>query len=230
MARIVNEEEYTLRRNEILQVAQRLVQTKGYGQMAIQDILDELKISKGAFYHYFDSKHTLLESIIESIIDEVKKIALPIVEDADMSAVEKLECVFSTITRWKTAQIPYYMDLLYVWYADDNAIVRQKVETVTIKRVGPMITEVIYQGIREGVFNLSHPTQVVNLILTILTQFGNTLAAMIIARDPSRKDPRVIKEMSAAYTEAIERILGAPTGTLHLYDLDTLMTWMVLPD
>jgi AcrR family transcriptional regulator len=198
--------------------------------MSIQDILDELRISKGAFYHYFDSKHTLLEAIIESIIDEVEKIALPIVDDAHISAVEKLERVFSTITRWKTAQIPYYMDLLYVWYADDNAIVRQKVQTVSIKRLGPMINEVIYQGIREGVFNPSHPTLVVNLILTILTEFGNTLAMMIIAKDPSRNDPGVIMEMSAAYTEAIERILGAPPETLHLYDLDTLMTWMVLPE
>jgi AcrR family transcriptional regulator len=32
-----------------------LVFTKGFEQMSIQDILDELHISKGAFYHYFDS-------------------------------------------------------------------------------------------------------------------------------------------------------------------------------
>jgi AcrR family transcriptional regulator len=230
MARIVKEEEYALRRNDILNVAQHLLQTKGYGQMSIQDILDELKISKGAFYHYFDSKHALLEATIESIIDEIEKVATPIVSDPDMSAVEKLERVFSTISGWKTAQIPYYMDLLYVWYADDNAIVRQKVETVSIKRVGPMINEVIYQGIREGVFNPSHPSLLVNLILTILTQFGNTLAMMIITKDPSRKDPRVIQEMSAAYTDAIERLLGMPKETLQLYDLDILMTWMVQPE
>ena len=55
MSRIVKEEEYTLRRNDILDTARRLVYTKGYEQMTIQDILDALQISKGAFYHYFDS-------------------------------------------------------------------------------------------------------------------------------------------------------------------------------
>ena len=65
MARIVKEEEYVEKRNEILAVAQRLVYTKGYEQMTIQDMLDELQISKGAFYHYFGSKQALLEALIE---------------------------------------------------------------------------------------------------------------------------------------------------------------------
>ena len=47
------------KRNEILDSARRLVYSKGYEQMTIQDILGELQISKGAFYHYFDSKGAL---------------------------------------------------------------------------------------------------------------------------------------------------------------------------
>src|SRR5262245_58568880 len=54
MARVVKE--HAVRRGEILDVAQRLVYTSGYEQMTIQDMLDELQISKGAFYHYFSSK------------------------------------------------------------------------------------------------------------------------------------------------------------------------------
>ena len=45
MARTAKErtvKEATVRRNEILDVAQRLVQTRGYEQMAIQDILDQI--------------------------------------------------------------------------------------------------------------------------------------------------------------------------------------------
>ena len=70
MARIVKEQAYAVKRNEILDVAQRLVYTKGYEQMTIQDILDGLPISKGAFYHYFDSKQALLEALIERMLKE----------------------------------------------------------------------------------------------------------------------------------------------------------------
>ena len=38
MARTVKEEDYAVKRKEILDVAQRLVYTKGYEQMSIQDI------------------------------------------------------------------------------------------------------------------------------------------------------------------------------------------------
>ena len=39
MARTVKEQEYATKRNEILDIARKLVYTKGYEQMSIQDIL-----------------------------------------------------------------------------------------------------------------------------------------------------------------------------------------------
>ena len=56
MPRTVNQQENTAKRNEILDAAQRLVYNKGYERMTIQDILADVQISSGAFYHYFASK------------------------------------------------------------------------------------------------------------------------------------------------------------------------------
>ena len=72
MPRVVKEEDYAARRNEILDVARKLVYTRGYEQMSIQNILDALKISKGAFYHYFDSKQSLLDGLIERMLDDAE--------------------------------------------------------------------------------------------------------------------------------------------------------------
>src|SRR5215469_10592258 len=120
MARIVKA--HAVRRNEILDVAGGLISTKGYEQMTIQDILDSLQISKGAFYHYFDSKRALLEAIIERMQHEVEQILLPIVHDRELPALEKLHRFSVTISRWKTARKDFFLALLHVWYRDDNAI------------------------------------------------------------------------------------------------------------
>src|SRR5215831_16667548 len=81
MARIVKEP--AVRRNEILDVAQRLVYTKGYEQMTIQDIVDDLQLSKGAFYHYFDSKQALLEALVQRLLDQmVEGFLLPLMHNA----------------------------------------------------------------------------------------------------------------------------------------------------
>ena len=56
MARTVNVAEHAARRDEILDAAQRLILSTGYERLTVHDILDDLQISKGAFYHYFGSK------------------------------------------------------------------------------------------------------------------------------------------------------------------------------
>src|SRR5438128_3469885 len=104
MTRIVKEKEYAVRRNAILDVAQLLVYTKGYEQMTIQDILDDLQISKGAFYHYFDSKQALLEALIERLLEEIVQHILPIVHDPHLPALEKLQRYFAMVVRYRTAQ------------------------------------------------------------------------------------------------------------------------------
>jgi TetR/AcrR family transcriptional regulator, transcriptional repressor for nem operon len=71
MVRVVKDP--TVRRTEILDVAQRLLVTRGYEEMGVQDILDELQISKGAFYHYFDSKLALLAAVIDRMQDALRE-------------------------------------------------------------------------------------------------------------------------------------------------------------
>ncbi|HEY6410892.1 MAG TPA: helix-turn-helix domain-containing protein, partial [Ktedonobacteraceae bacterium] len=89
MARIVNEEAYAARRNAILDAALRAVATKGYERMAIADLLGELQISSGAFYHYFDSKPALLFALVQRIGDQAEQLVLPIVHDPTLGALDK---------------------------------------------------------------------------------------------------------------------------------------------
>ena len=91
MARMIKREEYDLRRNNIIEAAGRLVYTKGYEQMSIQDILDDVHISKGAFYHYFSSKQALLEALIEQMALQVIQLLVPIIQDDRLPAPEKLQ-------------------------------------------------------------------------------------------------------------------------------------------
>ena len=46
MPRTVNVEVHKVRRDAFLDVARRLIVTKGYEQMSIQDVLDELETSR----------------------------------------------------------------------------------------------------------------------------------------------------------------------------------------
>src|SRR4029077_14184009 len=104
MARTLNPTLHTVRRDAFLDVAQRFVQTKGFDAMSIQDVLDELDASKGAFYHYFDSKQALLEAVVDRFADAAMATIDPILNDADLPAARKLERIFSGIASFKAQQ------------------------------------------------------------------------------------------------------------------------------
>jgi AcrR family transcriptional regulator len=228
MARIVNKEEYELRRNEILDAAQRVVYTRGYDQMSIHDILAEVHISKGAFYHYFDSKQALLEALIERLVSQIQPVLMPIVQDDQLPATVKLQRVFDVASRWKTDRKETLLTLVDVWYSDDNAVLRQRVQTAVFPEIQPLFTSVIDQGVREGVFDTEYPHQVSAIIFSMLISFGDNLIKWISNPELHYEALQNLDKFSASYQDALERILGAQPGSLPLFDTAILREWFPL--
>jgi AcrR family transcriptional regulator len=223
MTRIVKER--TERRNEILDVAQRLVITKGYEQMTIQDILDALQISKGAFYHHFDSKQALLEALVERMGEEAVQLMLPIVHDPALAALDKFQRYLDTLNRWKVGRKAFFLALLRVWFTDDNAIVRQKLRAIGIQVVAPLLTVIIRQGIQEGVMTATYPDQAGEVIAALAQDAGEAIGTLLLSFDAKGGDLQRVERAVAAYTEAFERILGMPAGSLVIVDTETLKEW-----
>ena len=229
MPRVVKEEDYVARRNEILDVARQLVYTKGYEQMSIQNILDALNISKGAFYHYFDSKQSLLDGLIERMLDEAEMVLRPIVESKDLSAIEKMRRYFDTAGRWKVAQKAFMLDLFRVWRTDANAIMRQKQEAASIERIGPMLTTIIQQGVDEGVFSTRYPEQFGNIFVGLSHGFEDKFVELLLTDHPPPDAVKRLEALIGAYSDSVERILGAPPGSLPLGDIETMKEWLPKP-
>lgn len=229
MARTVKKEVYVEKRNEILNVAQRLVYTKGYERMTIGNILAELQISSGAFYHYFDSKPAILAAIIEHMREASEKPLLPIVYDPHLTALEKLQAFFSTIDNLRMAHKADVAALGRVWYNDDNAIVRQKVDEAVVKQRAPLLTAIVRQGVEEGVFTTPYPDQAGEIILALLQGMGNTHARLLLFPEAELDEAQraeAIVTTHAAYMTAIERLLGAPPHALARTDAQIARLWI----
>jgi len=227
MARIVKAEEYTARRNEILDAVLRLVYSKGYEKMTIQDILDQLHMSKGAFYHYFDSKADVLEALVERmVVEQVEPLLLSVVQDPHLTALEKLQRYFDTAVRWKTSEKALMLQLLSVWYSDENALARQKMLSLMVRHVTPLFMEIINQGTREGTFTVPYPEYASQVIINLVQPLGDTFAQMILSEEAMHDHAlQKAETLVAAYNDAMERILGAPKGSIHLMDAGALKEW-----
>ncbi len=227
MARTLKQDEHTAKRNEILDVALQLVYSKGYERMTIQDILERLKISKGAFYHYFGSKADVLEAMVVRMVEEqMEPLLFATVHDPNATALEKLQRYFDTAVRWKTANKELMVQLVRVWYSDENALARQKMYVQMVVHVKPLFVEIIRQGVREGIFTTPYPEFASQANIDLVQGLGDAFARMVL--DEETEPGQALKQAKAlvrAYNDVVERILGAPHGSIHLMDTEVLKEW-----
>jgi AcrR family transcriptional regulator len=225
MARTVNTTLHTVRRVAFLDVADHLIRTKGYEDMSIQDVLDALEVSKGAFYHYFDSKQALLEAVLERFADAALERLAPDLGDPDLPALRKMDGLFKGIAAFKAEQKDLVLAIIKVWTSDSNAIVREKLRRMTARRIVPVLSAVIRQGVDEGVFAVLSPDETATVLIGLMEGFQQLATDYFLARQAGTMTFEEVKRSVATFTEAFERILGAGKGSLRLMDDATLHLW-----
>jgi AcrR family transcriptional regulator len=225
MPRTVNLQVHKVRREAFLEVAQRLIETKGYEQMSIQDVLDELETSRGALYHYFDSKQSLLDGVVDRFADGAMSAVAPVLADPDLPALRKLERVLSGIATFKAEQKQLVLAIMEVWNSDGNALVREKVRRLTARRLEPILSTVIRQGVDEGIITANSPDELARVVLYLVQGYQDRASELFLGRQAGTIGFDVVLRTFAAFTEAFERILGIPRGSVTLTDEPTLRYW-----
>ena len=229
VARTVNVAEHAARRDAILDAAQRLILSKGYERLTVQDLLDELEISKGALYHYFDSKPGVIEALTERLVaDSVESLA-PIVADRRMGALDKLQRFFGEIIRWKSARQNLFVAMLPIWYAPDNLGFRLQVDRAVAQRLAPLLTAIVRQGVDEARFATAYPEQAGAIIIALVQALQDAMAQQLLAaarRSPDAPRTADLVATYGAYIEAIERYLGVPARALYRAESRTMNGWV----
>ena len=229
MARTVNVVERAARRDAILDAAQRLILSNGYERLTIQDILEDLQISKGAFYHYFDSKPAVVEALTERLVDDSERALARIAEDPELGAAEKLQLFFGEIIRRKSARQNLMVAMLPVWYAPDNLAFRMLVDRATAKRLAPLLSVIVHQGVDEHRFATCYPEQAGAIIVALVQALQDAMAQHLltaVGRSPVAPNVKEMVAAHGAHIEAIERYLGVPAGTLYRADARAVKNWI----
>ena len=225
MARTLNADSRAVRRDAFVDAALRLIQVKGYERMSIQDLLDDLDASRGAFYHYFESKAELLEGVLERMSDTALATFGPLIGDPTVPALEKLERLFSGIAQWKNQRKHLMTQLLGVWFSDENAIVREKFRKAMAARMVPILGRIIEQGKAEGVFSATSPEHAARSVWSLVQGAQEAAGELFLARQANAIPFAAVEPVFRAYAEGFERVVGAPPGSIRIVDEPTLRLW-----
>jgi AcrR family transcriptional regulator len=216
---------HAVRRDVFIDAAQALIQTRGCERFSIQDILDATGASKGALYHYFDSKDALVDAVVDRMADQVTVRVEPILADPDLTAIEKLETMISGIAAFKAERKDLALGIMRVWLSDDNVVVREKLRRLVAQRQRPWMELIVRQGIAEGTFTSRHPDELAHVLLALMQGVGELAIELWVGRQDGTVSLEEVKRTFDAYKEAFERIVGVRPGSLKFLDEPTIEFW-----
>lgn len=225
MPRKVNEEDFNLKRNQILDSAMKYIYSIGYDQMSIQNILDDLSISKGAFYHYFNSKEDLLIGIIDRLSDSIFQQINPIIEDENLTGLQKMNAYFHKASILKMEHVELLMPIIRVWYMDENLMVREKLTAKSCRIIAPVLAKFIRQGIAEGDFTNEYSDLIGEVVFKVFVGMGNSVTDLLLVDDPKDFDEVKFDDYMRVFTRVVENILGAAPGSLIIIPDGIMKEW-----
>jgi AcrR family transcriptional regulator len=225
VARTINPARHAVRRDAFLDATQRLLLTKGYEGFSVQDVIDEVGASKGAFYHYFGAKSDLLEANVERMADAVQTIWDEIMARPGLSAIDRLEGVFGATAQYKNERRDLTLAVLEGWLADSNTVLREKLRSLVARRLSPVLVRILEQGIADGDFSATDPDGTAHVIVAVIQGIQEEASRLFVKRQAGEIGFEEVERLFGAYKLALERILGVEPGRLSLTDPPTLRLW-----
>jgi AcrR family transcriptional regulator len=86
-------------REEILSKSLEVFRSRGYHHTSMTDLANAVGLLKGSFYHYFDSKETLMKEVLASINLLLKESVFPIAYDTSLPLEARTEKMLKLFSR-----------------------------------------------------------------------------------------------------------------------------------
>lgn len=133
---------------KILEISHRLFLEKGYDHTTIQDIVNELGMSKGAVYHHFKSKEDILDHIGTQYYDTVHWFQ-HIRQDEHLTGLEKIRHMlmqqFSDSRKMELDQMVFYASSL----RQNPRLIAASLDS-TMTSASDFLEPLILEGMQDG--------------------------------------------------------------------------------
>ena len=158
------------RRDEILRAATDLFSEKGYHEVTMEEIAEEMGVSKGTIYNYFSSKENLYLEILKESFEAIEELLHEEIENSDPATL-KLRKLLATIFTFYRRNLK----VLRILSRDETHLLKEHFELTEkwrSRRVR-LYERIIEKGIDEGSFVRQNPR------LRALMLYGAVGAVMV---------------------------------------------------
>lgn len=137
-------------RRQLVDSALFLFERHGFDRTSLQQIVERAGLTKGAFYHHFESKEDLLWQIQDEYLDVQLEAAQKIVAKGDEPAEEVRQLIRLSLT-----SVAEYRAHVAIFYQERRHLTGERLQAITRKRdtVEQLFLATVQRGTDAGVFN-----------------------------------------------------------------------------
>lgn len=195
----------TSKKEEILEVARKIINQKGLAETSTNDIAKALGISRGTLYYHFKSKEEIIDALVFQLSEKMYARARLVSQNKDLDPLSK----FIKATKALSVNLNEDGDIIGHLNDPKNIILNQKVTEDMIKEIPEILIPVVIEGNDQGIFSAKYPREAIELLVAYVL-------LVIDARDLELdKEAKLIKIQSLLYH--MELILGLKSGALTAY-------------
>ena len=157
-------------KQEILKTASRLFLERGFENVSIEDVVTEVNLTRGAFYHYFKSREDLFINVKTLDFNENNPFAL-VKEKKELNALEKLLYVLKSDVRQRLKSDDSLK--IELKKLSNNSIVTKNVMQTQVNVVAPHIEMLLVEGNQDGSTSVQYPKQTAQIISLLVSTWLN---------------------------------------------------------
>ena len=168
-------------KSEIIEKSLEVFRRQGFHRTSMADLAVACGLYKGSFYHYFDSKETLMKEVLEGVDFYLRNKIYPIAYETDLSPYDRLEKLLKKFS--KTVFNPDYGCL----------IGNISLETATLIPEFRIILQSVFTGWSENLTYLyahNHPLEIAKKLAdqTIMEYEGAVMMSKVLGNTEYFKD------------------------------------------
>jgi AcrR family transcriptional regulator len=145
-----SESSFVTNRSEIIRTAAKMFASKGYHATTVNEIAEELGITKPSIYYYIKSKEEILREIISGIMEPLEKVAK--VGRSEQPAKERLETIIRTLATYAAER----KEMTLIAMEQNNALPKRSRDALKRrqKEVDRALQQTLKEGVEEGTFTM----------------------------------------------------------------------------
>src|SRR5512146_2410764 len=136
-----------LTRTQLLDSALKEFAVHGYDATSVDDICAAAGLSKGAFYHHFESKHALFLSLLDAWLQEIRGNLTDLQKPTVPETMRDIAAIMPSILATARDQLPMFLEF-WLQASRDEKVWEATIEPY--RQFREYFTSLIARGIQEG--------------------------------------------------------------------------------